>query len=80
MGIWFVSMKGTCTFDPCPIRRNRHNRHAVPDWADWFCLRSVMSTSINCENRAEVDDLWVKRSEGGEEGRYGWPTGRFGIS
>ena len=35
---------------------------------------------MNCENRQEVDDLWEKLSEGGEEGRCGWLKDKYGLS
>ena len=35
---------------------------------------------MNCENQQEVDDLWEKLSEGGEEGRCGWLKDKYGLS
>jgi predicted 3-demethylubiquinone-9 3-methyltransferase (glyoxalase superfamily) len=35
---------------------------------------------VNCENQEEVDELWDKLSEGGEQGPCGWLKDRYGLS
>ena len=35
---------------------------------------------VDCEDQSEVDDLWQKLSEGGEEGPCGWLKDRYGLS
>ena len=35
---------------------------------------------MNCENQAEVDRLWGKLTEGGEEHPCGWLKDKFGLS
>ena len=45
-----------------------------------FSFSPAVSFIITCATQAEVDELWRKLSEGGEEGQCGWLTDRFGLS
>ncbi len=45
-----------------------------------FHFTEAISLVVNCETQAEVDDLWVKLSNGGQESRCGWLKDRYGLS
>ena len=45
-----------------------------------FTFGQGFSLFVNCETQEEVDDLWEKLSEGGEQGPCGWLTDKFGVS
>lgn len=40
----------------------------------------AISLYVDCKTQAEVDELWAKLSEGGEEGPCGWLKDKFGLS
>jgi predicted 3-demethylubiquinone-9 3-methyltransferase (glyoxalase superfamily) len=46
----------------------------------YFTLSPAFSMFVNCETQEEVDDLWAKLTEGGEESRCGWLKDRYGLS
>jgi predicted 3-demethylubiquinone-9 3-methyltransferase (glyoxalase superfamily) len=45
-----------------------------------FKFNEAVSLFVNCETQQEVDEMWEKLSEGGEEGRCGWLKDKFGLS
>ncbi len=45
-----------------------------------FTFTEAISFVVNCETQDEVDELWARLSEGGEEGPCGWLKDRFGLS
>lgn len=45
-----------------------------------FKFNEAISFFVNCETQEEVDDLWEKLSEGGEEVQCGWLKDRYGVS
>ena len=45
-----------------------------------FRFTEAISFSVVCETQEEVDELWEKLSDGGEEGPCGWLKDRYGMS
>jgi predicted 3-demethylubiquinone-9 3-methyltransferase (glyoxalase superfamily) len=45
-----------------------------------FKFTEAVSFMVNCESQDEVDELWERLSEGGEEGPCGWLKDKFGLS
>lgn len=39
----------------------------------------AFSLAISCETQEEIDDLWTKLSDGGEEMACGWLKDKFGV-
>lgn len=40
----------------------------------------AISWYVDCQTQGEVDELWAKLSEGGEEGPCGWLKDKYGLS
>ena len=45
-----------------------------------FEFTEAISLAISCETQQEVDELWRKLGDGGEEGQCGWLKDRYGLS
>ena len=45
-----------------------------------YKFAEAISFFVDCKTQEEVDELWEKLSEGGEEGRCGWLKDKFGLS
>jgi len=45
-----------------------------------FKFNESVSLMIECDTQEEIDDLWAKLTDGGEESACGWLKDRFGIS
>jgi predicted 3-demethylubiquinone-9 3-methyltransferase (glyoxalase superfamily) len=45
-----------------------------------FKFNEAISFLVDCKSQKEVDELWEKLSEGGEEGPCGWLKDKYGVS
>lgn len=45
-----------------------------------FTFTEAVSFVVNCEDQEEIDELWEKLCEGGEESQCGWLKDKFGLS
>jgi predicted 3-demethylubiquinone-9 3-methyltransferase (glyoxalase superfamily) len=45
-----------------------------------FKFTEAISLLVNCKTQEEVDELWAKLGEGGEEGPCGWLKDKYGLS
>jgi predicted 3-demethylubiquinone-9 3-methyltransferase (glyoxalase superfamily) len=45
-----------------------------------FKFTEAISFVVNCQTQREIDRLWEKLSEGGEEGQCGWLKDKYGLS
>ena len=45
-----------------------------------YKFTEAISLFVNCETQQEVDELWGKLTEGGEEGPCGWLKDKYGLS
>ncbi|MDQ3641010.1 MAG: VOC family protein [Actinomycetota bacterium] len=45
-----------------------------------FTFDEAISFQVNCESQDEVNELWTKLSDGGEEGPCGWLKDKYGLS
>lgn len=45
-----------------------------------FKFTEAISFYVNCETQEEVDELWTKLTDGGEESQCGWLKDKYGLS
>ena len=45
-----------------------------------FKFNEAVSFVVNCETQEEIDMYWDKLTQGGQEGKCGWLTDKFGVS
>ncbi|MEA2487496.1 MAG: hypothetical protein QOF16_1150 [Actinomycetota bacterium] len=45
-----------------------------------FKFTEAISLYVDCESQEEVDELWAKLTDGGEESQCGWLKDKFGLS
>ncbi len=52
----------------------------VLDGGPMFSFSPAISFFVNCATQEEVDKLWTRLVDGGEEQSCGWLTDKFGLS
>jgi predicted 3-demethylubiquinone-9 3-methyltransferase (glyoxalase superfamily) len=45
-----------------------------------FKFSPAISFLVSCDTQQEIDDLWAKLTEGGQEVQCGWLTDKYGLS
>ena len=45
-----------------------------------FKFSEAISLMVKCETQKEIDEMWQKLSQGGEEGPCGWLKDKYGLS
>jgi predicted 3-demethylubiquinone-9 3-methyltransferase (glyoxalase superfamily) len=50
------------------------------DGGPTFSFTEGFSLVATCDTQQEIDEVWARLSEGGEEGPCGWLKDRFGVS
>ena len=45
-----------------------------------FKFTEAVSFMVKCTTQAEIDEIWTKLSDGGEEGLCGWLKDKYGLS
>jgi predicted 3-demethylubiquinone-9 3-methyltransferase (glyoxalase superfamily) len=45
-----------------------------------FTFTEAISLYVDCDTQEEVDELWAKLVEGGEESQCGWLKDKYGLS
>jgi predicted 3-demethylubiquinone-9 3-methyltransferase (glyoxalase superfamily) len=45
-----------------------------------FTFSEAISLMVQCETQKEIDEMWEKLSQGGEQGQCGWLKDQYGLS
>jgi predicted 3-demethylubiquinone-9 3-methyltransferase (glyoxalase superfamily) len=45
-----------------------------------FKFTEAISLSVDCNTQEEIDEMWAKLTQGGEESQCGWLKDKFGLS
>ncbi len=54
--------------------------YAAFDGGPSFTFTEAFSFVVTCETQDEIDEVWARLTEGGEDGPCGWLKDRFGVS
>ncbi|GAA4872448.1 VOC family protein [Kitasatospora terrestris] len=55
-------------------------RYVALNGGPLFSFTEAVSFEVDCVDQAEVDELWARLTDGGEESACGWLKDRFGLS
>ncbi|MFG2818215.1 VOC family protein [Kitasatospora sp. NPDC048365] len=55
-------------------------RYVALNGGPLFHFTEAVSFEVDCADQAEVDELWARLTDGGEESACGWLKDRFGLS
>lgn len=55
-------------------------RFMALDGGPQYKFSEAISLLVDCESQEEVDELWTKLTEGGEESQCGWLKDKYGLS
>lgn len=55
-------------------------RYVALNGGPLFSFTEAVSFEVDCADQAEVDELWARLTDGGEESACGWLKDRFGLS
>ncbi len=66
--------------DGKPAAKPRAGRPHRLNGGPEFTFDAAISFQVSCDSQEEIDELWTRLTDGGEESQCGWLKDRFGLS